>query len=553
MKGAKVLVKTLEKSDIKYAFGVAGSVILGTLDELHKSDINYIPTRHEHVATSMAAGYSLATHHPSISISHVGPGAANQIIGLTAAYRDNIPVISITGNEPSYRLGKDVRHEWDILNIFSKFTKHNIQMSSDDPYSQIRDTVIRSVAGLPGPVHIDVPRDLEEIELPHPNDDDLEKLKEKSVKSPYLHSHPTEKAIEETIDLLVDAERAVVLIGNEGKWFNAAPELREFAELIDIPVATSQNSRGILPESHRLSLGVSGRIGFAPTNEYIRKSDLIIGIGTRFSDLTTSNWDIIPDEANIVHVTMQEREIDRHYLSDVNSLSDPTSFLTDIIRSLEEINQNVSFKSYAESYRKKIETTRAEYFNSNVNPTEKGVDPRKLLMSIHEQTDDYAYTTGGGVHSRFANRLPVDGLNGYFGTENFAGMSQGFPLAMGAQLAVDKPVFALEGDGGFAMVMQDLETAVRENIPVKIVIMNNQGLMSQAARQKQYYNGRYTGTIQPNCDFAQVAENFGMFSEQITSDDQISEGVEQLIKTDGPGLLDVHIDRWLGTDEYDRD
>lgn len=177
----------------------------------------------------------------------------------------------------------------------------------------------------------------------------------------------------------------------------------------------------------------------------------------------------------------------------------------------------------------------------------------KLVTAVDEAAGDYAFTTGGGVHTSFPRRLPIDDLNGTFMTANFAGMSQEFPPAMGAQLALDKPVFAFEGDGGFTMVMQDLETAVREDIPAKVVVLNNESFMSQSARQKRYYGGRYTGSVFSNPNFATVAEEFGMFGEQVTDDKQITSAVDRLLSVDSPGLLDVHIDPWLGTEKYNRD
>jgi len=553
MRGARILADTLENSDVEYAFGLAGSAILGALDDIARSDVSFVTARHEQVATGMATGYALASQRPTVSISHVGPGAANLILGTAAAYRDDIPVVAVTGNEPSDRLGMNVRHEWDVMEIFERFTKHNVRVTRDRPHEQVRNALLRSVTGVPGPVHIDFPRDLEEADVPAPDDRSVRRLRETDLRASRSRSRPPESAVERTVDLLEEADRPLVIAGSEARWFDATAELERFAELAEIPVATTKNARGALPESNPLSMGLVGRPGMDPTNDYLRDADLVIGAGTRFSDITTLNWELVDPDADIVHATMREDSLDRYYLSTVSALADPASFLADLTDAVAERGDPPSFADVAAPARASYESARERFLDPEIQPAEDGVDPRKLVTAIDRAAGEYAFTTGGGVHTDFPRRLPVDDLNGTFVTANFAGMSQGFPLAMGAQLALDRQVFAFEGDGGFTMVMQDLETAVREEIPVKIVILNNESFMSQRARQERYYEGRYTGSVFSNPDFAAVAEEFGMFGEQVTDDDQISGAVDRLLGADGPGLLDVHVDPWLGTGDYDRD
>ena len=553
MRGARILADTLESSDVEYAFGLAGSAILGCLDEVAKSDVSFVTARHEQVATGMATGYALASQRPTVSISHVGPGAANLILGMAAAHRDDIPIVAITGNEPSDRLGMNVRHEWDIMEIFERFTKDNVRVTHDRPHEQIRNTLLRSVTGVPGPVHIDFPRDLEEAEFSAPDERSRRRLREMDLEASRTRSRPPEAAVERTADLLEEAERPLVIAGGEVRWFDGSAELERLAGSIEIPVATTKNARGALSEANPLSLGLVGRPGMDPTNDYLRNADLVIGVGARFSDITTLNWELVDPDADIVHATMREEALDRYYLSTVSTLSDPASFLGDLAAVVDERGKSPSFADVAAPARAAYEEARERFLDPDVRPAEDGVDPRKLVTAIDDAVNEYAFTTGGGVHTDFPRRLPVNGLNGTFVTANFAGMGQGFPLAMGAQLALDRQVFVFEGDGGFTMVMQDLETAVREEIPVKIVILNNESFMSQRARQKRYYGERYTGSVFSNPDFAAVAEEFDMFGEQVTDDDQVPGAVDRLLDADGPGLLDVHVDPWLGTGGYDRD
>ena len=551
MRGADILATTLEDTGVEVVFGVAGSAVLGSLDAIDKSDVRFVGCRHEQVAASMATGYALASRRPTGSISHVGPGAANQIIGVAAAYRDDIPVISITGNEPSDRLGRDVRHEWDVLSVFERFTKHNVRVGADNPAQQIRDAVLQSVTGVPGPVHIDFPRDLEEADLPAPRERDRERLRSRDLRASTVRARPSRESIEETVALLEAAERPVVVAGGEIRWFDGAAALQRFAEAVHVPVVTTKNTRGALPESHPLSLGLVGRPGLDVSNEYLESADLVIGVGTRFSDITTSNWELIDPDADIVHATLRAREMDRQYLATVNAFADAGSFLSDLADAV--AGSTLTFEDVAAPVRAEWETAREDFLDPTIDPAEEGVDPRKLVVAIDGASGDYSFTTGGGVHAHFPRRLLVDDLNGVFVTSNFAGMSQGFPLAAGAQVALDHQVYAFEGDGGFSMVIQDLETAAREEIPVKVVVLNNGSYMSQRARQRRYYEGRYVGTTFTNPDFAAVAEQFGVAGYTVTDDDEIDGVVDSFVNESGPAVLEARVDPWLDTGGYDRD
>jgi acetolactate synthase-1/2/3 large subunit len=553
MRGAKLLAETMEDAGMEYAFGLAGSAILGMLDEIEQSDVEFVMARHEQVATSMAAGYALASRRPTATIAHVGPGAANQILGTAAANRDNIPLITISGNEPSHRLGRDVRHEWDVTGIFEKFTKHNVRVREDDAAQQLRDALNQSVSGIPGAVHIDFPRDLEEADVDGPSEKDREKLRSKDLRASTVRARPTENAVEEAAELLADAEKPLVVAGNEVRWFDATEPLLALAEAAEVPVAATKNARGAIPESNPLSLGLVGRPGMEPTNDYLASADLVIGVGTRFSDITTLNWELLDPDATIVHATLRARELDRQYVADVNAFGDVASFCRELTEAVE--GEGLSFAEVAAESRADWEEARETFLDPEVEPAENGLDPRKLVNAIDDgAADDYAFCTGGGVHAHFPRRTIVDDINGQFVTGNFAGMSQGFPLAMGAQLAMpDRQMFCFEGDGGFSMVMQDLETAARADIPVKIVILNNNSYMSQRARQRRYYGERYTGSTFDNPDFGEVAEDFGVPGRSIDEDEEIPEAVEWFLAEDGPALLEARIDPWLDTGDYDRD
>ena len=245
---------------------------------------------------------------------------------------------------------------------------------------------------------------------------------------------------------------------------------------------------------------------------------------------------------------MRPRELNRQYVADVNVMADSTSAIVDLNDKLAISKKNISFKDISSVARKEYEDARNSIFNVKETRGESGVDPAPILHLLDGFAGDYSFVTGGGIHAKFARHLPVTSINGHFGTLNFSGMSQGLPLAMGAQIALDEQVFVFEGDGGFAMVMQDLETAVRESIPVKIIIFNNDAYMSQTVRQHRAYEGRTTGSVFKNPDFAAFARDLGMFGESIEDSSQIKDTIERFVEVKGPALIDAHVDPWIGTE-----
>ncbi|WP_336361676.1 thiamine pyrophosphate-binding protein [Haladaptatus sp. ZSTT2] len=544
MDGASVLVETLERAGVSQAFGVVGTTVLSILDKMADSEVSYVSTRHEQTAAGMAAAYAMATREPTVSISHVGPGAANQVIGVAAAFRDEIPVVSITGNEPSTVLGTDYNHEWDVMGVFDEFTKHGVQLTEAQFGRQARMALLQAVSGMPGPVHIDVPKDVSDAEVSPLDERSRTVLRERDFHATPTRARPDSESVAAVRDHLLDAERPLIIAGTDVRWTESAPALREFAERLQIPVATSQSARGAFPESHELSLGPVAHGSIDAGNEYAKSADLVISIGARFSDLTTDDWQLIAADAVIVHATLRARELDRHYVADVSTLADPGSFCADALDAVAE--DDVRFASEAKAACVAFDEARRDLLEPGPELPDR-VDPRRVIAAVEKHADDFAYTTGGGVHNTFPRLLPVDDLRGYFGTRNFTGMSQGLPLGLGAQLALDRQVIAFEGDGGFAMVMQDLETAVREDIPLKIIILNNDAYMSHAVRQEEHYGGRYVGTKYTNPAFDAIAREFGMFGEAVETDADVDAAVERLLAVDGPGLLDVHVDPYIGS------
>lgn len=266
--------------------------------------------------------------------------------------------------------------------IFENFTKYNVQVNRHNTAQQIRDAVLQSVQGVPGPVHIDSPRDLEEEDLPAPDERDQERLRQKDLRASTVRARPAPALVRRTVDLLREADRPLVIAGTEVRWFDASDSLERFVDAAEVPVATTKNSRGALSESNPFSLGAVGRPGLQPSNEYLSSADLVLAIGSRFSDVTTNNWELIDEDASLVHASLRAREFDRQYVADVNVFADVDSFLTELTNAV--AGEGLSFQAPAAEARAAWEEARERFLDPSIEPAEEGVDPRKIVTEIDD-------------------------------------------------------------------------------------------------------------------------------------------------------------------------
>jgi acetolactate synthase-1/2/3 large subunit len=547
MDGSEALVQSLEDAGVEYVFGLPGSVIMNTIDKFVDRDVGFVSARHEQVAATMADGYARVSGKPGVTLTHVGPGAANQIIGVAAAYRDASPVVSISGNEDQPRLGRDIWHEWDVESVFEPFTKWNTRIErGEDAARQTRQALVKSVSGRPGPVHLDLPLDVSTGDAPY-TDADADFFGEEPVSMPMARPEPNRRDVERSAELLEAAESPVVLAGGGCVRSEAGEALEAFVEAARLPVVTSNSGRGILSERHPLALGVAGKRGTDGANAVLSEADLVLGVGARFSALSTDNWSLIDADTDLVQVDIRPEEMASQYPVEVGVVADARAYL----RALTETGVSSDWaEADLEAAKEAVEAELAAFFDY---PEKDSIGPRQLYAVIQdERDDDVIVTSGGGVHSSFNRRQRALTPNTHLSAISFGSMSYGFPLALGAKLAApDRQVVCVEGDGGFAMVMQDLETAVRYDIDVKTIIYNNFSHGTQKLRQGRLFDERYLGTDVDNPRFDRIAEEFGMTGLRVEDPQDLRGKVRDLFDTDGPALLDVIVDPWVwpGTEE----
>lgn len=544
MDSSEVVMQSIQDAGGEYVFGLPGSVIMNTIDKLTDMEMEFVSTRHEQVATSMADGYARVSSKPGISLAHVGPGSANQIIGVAAAYRDASPVIAISGNEDLNRLGRNIWHEWDVQGVFERFTKWNKRITRGEDASRItRQALVKSLAGRPGPVHLDLPKDVSRETAPYP-ESDAAFYDQEDLTYPLVRPSPDRSTVRQTVKLLTEAEQPLILAGGGCVRSGVRAQLKRLIDRLQIPVVTSNSGRGIIPETHPLALGVAGKRGTDAANVAVEMSDLILGVGARFSALTTKNWDLIDRNTTLVQVDIHPEEFASQYPVDITTMADVGSYLEVLEEELVNAGvRDILTESETSDLKEAMEQERREFFD--YSETEE-IGPQQFYAVLKDERDEDAIiTAGGGVHSSFAKSMPSPHAFALLQTISYGSMGFGFPLAMGAKLAApEKQVICVEGDGGFAMVMQDLETAKRYDIDVKLLIYNNFSYGTQKLRQKRFFGERYLGTDVGNPRFDEIAEAFGIYSSRVERPGNLRASIREILDHDGPALLDVIVDPW---------
>ncbi|MDP6560927.1 MAG: thiamine pyrophosphate-binding protein, partial [Candidatus Binatia bacterium] len=508
MNGAEIIVKSLAEYGVSHVFGLVGTTTLEILDALHRDPrITYISVRHEQVAASMADGYARVTGKHGVCLVHSGPGAANLTLGVAAAYKDSSPVVALTGNEPTFKLGRDCWHELDHLALFRPITKLALQARNIEELPRVLQAGLgAALQGRPGPVHIDLPRNVCQAQAT---------TQMISSPSPLAAPRPDSEAIRQTAALLLKAQRPLVISGGGVAWSGAWKELRSLVEKTALPVVLTHTSRGVLSEDHPLAFGVVGSFGIATANQALKEADLVLAVGCSLSDITTLDWTLISPEAKIVQADIDPGRIGRHYLVEVGIVADARAFFTALEKEVEEQVKQEDREPFGESARlrelRKLFQAEQEKFFEAAASEAIPLKPQRIIRELDGLlAEDAIVAVGGGLHTLFGSRVLVRTPRSYLNSVGLGAMGFAFPAAMGAKLAYPKrSTIALVGDGDFGMVLQDLETAVRYNIPVTVVVFNNLSYGALKVMQHHAFDRRYIGVDFQNPDFTQLAQIFG--------------------------------------------
>ncbi len=536
LSGAEIVMECLLREGVSVVFGYPGGAILPTYDAFHKyrHQIHHVLVRHEQGASHMADGYARATGKVGVCIATSGPGATNLVTGLSTAMMDSSPIVAITGQVPRASIGTDAFQETDVTGVTLPVTKHNYLVTDvhELPYI-IKEAFYIARTGRPGPVLIDIPKDVqnEKIEFVYPEEDVY-------LPGYKIPSKANEADIASAIELIQNAKRPVILAGHGITMSGAAQELRELAERAQIPVTLTLLGKGAMPENHPLTVGMMGMHGAAACNHAIQNADLLIALGMRFDDRVTGNLKTYAVNAKKIHVEIDPSEINKNVKVDVGINGDLRTVLTQLI-------PGVKSKTHPE-WLNQIRDWQEDSSERDIvnNYTGDKLLGAQVVNDLWRYTGGEAVTvTDVGQHQMLEAQYYPHQRPSTMITSGGAGtMGFGLPAAIGAKFGrPDEDVWAIVGDGGFQMTLCELATAVQENCKVNIAVLNNAYLGMVRQWQEIFYEERYQSTPMVNPDFCKLAEAYGIPAMRVTSRDQIAESVEFARSHSGPVLIEYVI------------
>jgi len=534
MTGAKAFVESLKKQNVDVIFGIPGGAIIPIHDELYDtSDLRHILMRHEQCAAHAADGYARASGKVGVCMATSGPGATNLVTGIANAYMDSSPIVAFTGQVPRPFIGKDAFQETDIVGITTPITKYNFQVQKASEIPRIVKTAFYIAStGRPGPVLVDLPKDVQtetdDIEF----DDDIEIRGYR----PNYEPHPLQ--IGRAVDLLANAERPVIIAGGGIIFSGASSELVALAELLQAPVSTTLMGKGCIPEDHPLSLGLLGMHGTIASNLIVSEADVLLAVGMRFSDRTTGNVEKFCPDAKIIHIDIDTAEIGKNIQPHVPIVADAKRALKALYKRLIKKFR----KKERSAWMNRINELKKQHEDMSNKP---GLSPPRLLKELRKILPvDAIITTEVGQNQMWAALyLKAYKPRTFISSGGLGTMGFGFPASLGAKVACpDVPVVDIAGDGSFLMTEQDLASSVTEKIPVIVIIFDNRFLGMVAQWQRLFYDRRYSSIdLGETPDFVKLAEAFGAQGVYVGSLSEFKKAVQTALKSDVTTVIDVPI------------
>ena len=540
--GAQALIKSLEQEQVEVMFGLPGGAILPVYDPLIDSSIRHILVRHEQGAGHMAEGYAHATGRPGVAMVTSGPAATNIITPLCDAYMDSIPLVVITGQVPYAVIGTDAFQECDTVGITMPVTKHNwLVTDAQDVPRIIREAFHVATTGRPGPVLIDMPKDVSNqlMDWEWPEGVDLPGYK------PTLKGHA--KQIKDAARLMSEARRPVLYVGGGILKARAAEALRELVNITDFPVVTTLMARGAFPDDHPRCLGMPGMHGNYTAITAMQKSDLLIALGSRFDDRVTGKLDGFAPDAKIIHVDIDPAELGKVRRPDVPIVGDCRVVIEELVKAVRAEKAKKAWPSvdgWLQQLREWQELHPLVYEQIEDGP----LKPQYVIDTLRDNTpDDTIVASGVGQHQmwtaqRWKFNHPYTWVNsGGLGTMGFA-----VPAAIGAKVGKpERMVWAVDGDGCFQMTAQELVTASAERIPVKVAILNNAYLGMVRQWQEMFYEERYSEVyLSPDLpDYVKWAEAMGCVAFRVDTPEDVEPTIQKANEVDDrPVVIDFRTD-----------
>ena len=542
MSGAQILLESLSKEGVEVIFGYPGGVVLPVYNVLFDHRLKHVLTRHEEAASFAAEGYARTTGKVGVCMATSGPGATNLTTGLVDALLDSIPIVAITGQVPEQLIGRDAFQEADTFGITRSATKHNYLVKDIEELPQvIHEAFHIALTGRPGPVLVDVTKNvLIDKTAYHPA------TEMQPLRGYHVRLDPTGEEVEEAVKFIWAAERPYIYAGGGVISSNASKELQEFAELIEAPLVHTVMGLGGLPSDHPQFVSMLGMHGSYAANMGVTETDALIGLGVRFDDRVTGRLDAFAPHARVLHVDIDPAEISKNRRADVGVVGDVKNVLQRVNRRLAETKDSLgSFnREKRAEWRAKISEWKQQRPFARVYD-EKEIKPQFLMEKIDEITQgESIVAVDVGQHQMWAAQyVRFNKPRLWVNSGGLGAMGFGLPAALGAQVAhPGQLVIALVGDGGFQMSMAELSTLAANQIPVKIIIMNNGSLGMVRQWQELFFDRRYSQVALeafPDCEL--LAAAYGIKGRTVEKPEELAGALREAIEEPGPYLMNVKV------------
>lgn len=531
--GAQITIETLIEQGCKVLFGYPGGQVIDLYDALYEREdrIKHVLTAHEQGACHAADGYARASGQVGVVMATSGPGATNLVTGIATAYLDSIPLVAITGNVPNSLIGRDSFQEVDITGITLPITKHNfIVKNIEDLADTIREAFKIAKSGRPGPVLVDIPKDVQQSRFEYTPHDVVEKIEQRPAK---------EYKIEKAAKMLMEANRPYIYVGGGAITADATEEIIQLANTIDAVIGSTLMGLSVIPGNNERFLGMEGMHGDYASSIAQDEADLILTIGARFSDRATGNVSKYATKAKIIHIDIDRAEVDKNVSVDLGVGGDLKQALNEILKLVkpkENIEWQNSIKELKEFSKKSIDQ----------NMPKDELNPYTLIKEVSKHTsDDTKIVTDVGQHQMWVAQYYEFKKPRTFITSGGLGtMGFGLGAAIGSAMYTNERTVLFTGDGSFGMNLNEVATVATQNLPIVIILMNNGVLGMVRQWQNLFFDKHYSQTVlERKTDFVKLAEAFGIKGYRISDVSQMKDVIDQAFKEKGPVLVDCYIDK----------